>query len=235
MTQVRVRFAPSPTGFLHIGGVRTALFNWLFARQQKGVFVLRIEDTDKEREVENGVALIARGLEDFGLMVDEGVRGDLSQVGAYGPYLQSQRLPLYQACIKELVRRGAAYPCFCTSAELGAVREQQELQKIKTGYYGAWAKHRSANLEDVEAALAAGKPFAIRLKSGGDGTQKFQFTDGVKGVLTLTSNDQDAVLLKSDGYPTYHWAHVVDDTFMRVTHVIRGDEWLPSAPLHMEL
>lgn len=229
------RYAPSPTGFLHIGGVYAALISERMAHQSRGVFMLRIEDTDKQREIEDGVRIIAGGLAQFGIHIDEGVKPDMTQVGEYGPYIQSQRLPLYRAFLKDLVARGFAYPCFCSSAELDEIRQTQELQKIKTGYYGRWAKYRNVTLSEVQDHLGRGEQFAVRLKSQGTDGQKFNFKDLIKGGLTLSANDNDAILLKSDGFPTYHWAHCVDDKLMRTTHVIRGDEWLPSAPLHVEL
>ncbi len=229
------RYAPSPTGFLHIGGVYAALISERIAHQSGGVFILRIEDTDKQREIADGVKILASGLGKFGIVPDEGVMLDLSEVGAYGPYIQSERLHLYHAFLKDLVARGFAYPCFCTSEELEATRETQELQKIKTGYYGRFAKHRNITAAEVEERIGRGEKFVVRVKSQGTDGQKFAFKDLVKGGLTLSSNDQDSVLLKSDGFPTYHWAHCVDDKLMRTTKVIRGDEWLSSAPLHVEL
>lgn len=229
------RYAPSPTGFLHIGGVYAALISERIAHQSGGVFMLRIEDTDKQREVADGVKILASGLGAFGIVPDEGVLPDMTQVGEYGPYIQSERLPLYRAFLKELVAQGFAYPCFCSSEELETIRETQELQKIKTGYYGRFAKHRSITSSEVAERVGRGEAFVIRVKSQGVDGQKFAFKDLVKGGLTLSVNDQDSILLKSDGYPTYHWAHCVDDKLMRTTHVIRGDEWLSSAPLHVEL
>lgn len=229
------RYAPSPTGFLHIGGVYAALISERIAHQSGGVFILRIEDTDKQREIADGVKILASGLGKFGIVPDEGVMPDMSEVGAYGPYVQSERLHLYQAFLKELVARGFAYPCFCTSQELEAARETQELQKIKTGYYGRFAKHRNITAAEVEERIGRGEKFVVRVKSQGTDGQKFAFKDLIKGGLTLSSNDQDSILLKSDGFPTYHWAHCVDDKLMRTTKVIRGDEWLSSAPLHVEL
>ncbi len=229
------RYAPSPTGFLHIGGVYAALISERIAHQSNGVFILRIEDTDKQREVADGVRILASGLGQFGITPDEGVLPDMTEVGAYGPYIQSERLPLYRTFLKELVARGFAYPCFCTSEELELTRETQELQKVKTGYYGRFAKHRNITAAEVVERIARGEKYAVRLKSQGTDGQKFSFKDLIKGGLTLSANDQDSILLKSDGYPTYHWAHCVDDKLMRTTHVTRGDEWLSSAPLHVEL
>ncbi len=229
------RYAPSPTGFLHIGGVYAALISERIAHQSGGVFVLRIEDTDKQREIVGGVQLIASGLGEFGIVPDEGMQSDMSQIGAYGPYMQSERLPIYRAFLKQLIAAGNAYPCFCTPEELDAARETQELQKTKTGYYGRFAKHRDITAVEVAERIARGETYVVRLKSRGRDGQKFAFSDLIKGGLTLSENDQDAVLLKSDGYPTYHWAHCVDDKLMQTTQVIRGDEWLSSVPLHIEL
>ncbi len=229
------RFAPSPTGFAHLGALYTALIAQRIAQQSGGLFFLRIEDTDKEREIENGIQILTDALEHFGLHPDEGVRADGTSFGDYGPYLQSARRDLYRVFAKELVRRGRAYPCFCTPAQLAQQRERQELQKTRTGYYGVWAVHRDASLEDAAERITAGEPFALRLRSGSIANRQPETNDLIKGRLHLQPNDQDAVLLKSDGLPTYHFAHVVDDTLMRVTHVIRGDEWLSSVPLHLEL
>lgn len=229
------RYAPSPTGFLHIGGVYAALISERIAHQSGGVFILRIEDTDKQREVADGVRILASGLGQFGIVPDEGVLPNMEERGAYGPYIQSERLALYRTFLKNLVARGGAYPCFCSSEELEVNRETQELQKVKTGYYGRFAKHRTITAAEVAERLGRGEKFVVRVKSQGQDGQKFAFKDLVKGGLTLSANDQDSVLLKSDGFPTYHWAHCVDDKLMRTTQVIRGDEWLSSAPLHVEL
>lgn len=229
------RYAPSPTGFAHLGALYTALISRRVAHQTDGVFFLRIEDTDKEREIADGVGTLTRALEQFGLVPDEGIDADGASFGAYGPYKQSERLMLYKIFMKELVRRGRAYPCFCTPAELALARERQEQQKIRTGYYLQWAVHREITPDEAAARIAAGDPWALRLRSQGSSDNYFEIHDLAKGRLRLPENDQDAIVLKSDGYPTYHGAHVVDDTLMRVTHVIRGDEWLSSLPLHQEL
>lgn len=229
------RYAPSPTGFLHIGGVYTALISERIAHQSGGVFFLRIEDTDKQREIADGVRMMTEGLARFDIQIDEGVHADMMQTGAYGSYIQSERLHLYRAFAQQLVESGRAYPCFCTPQELEHIRETQELQKIKTGYYGRWARCRTLGSDEVAARIARAEQWALRLKSGGADGHKIQFSDLIKGKLTLTANDNDAILLKSDGYPTYHWAHCVDDHLMGTTHVIRGDEWLSSVPLHLEL
>lgn len=229
------RFAPSPTGFVHIGNIFNSLLSERLARQSGGVFYLRVEDTDKKREVENGISGIISSLRDFGIEAKEGATGESSEVGQYGPYRQSARMDIYRSFIKELVGRGFAYPCFCTSDELEAMRQKQEEQKTRPGYYGEWTRHRNSSLEDIEADLKAGKPFVIRVKARGSVNNKIKFTDQIKGEIVVSENDQDSVLIKSDGLPTYHFAHVVDDYLMKTTHVIRGDEWLPSLPIHLEL
>lgn len=229
------RFGPSPTGFLHIGGLFAAMTSERMAHQSGGVFFLRIEDTDKKREVEDGVSAITTALARFGLKIDEGVQADGSEVGAYGPYKQSERKSIYLVFVKHLLELGFAYPCFCTSEELEATRATQEEQKIRPGYYGKWAVHRDITLAEIKSNLAAGKSFVIRLKSNGSELNKIPFTDLIKGDVSVTENDQDVVLLKSDQLPTYHFAHVVDDYLMKTTHVLRGDEWLSSLPIHLQI
>ncbi len=187
------RYAPSPTGFLHIGAVYVALICERIAHQSQGVFFLRIEDTDKQREVADGVRILSGGLSQFGISFDEGVKPDYSQVGAYGPYIQSERLPLYRAFLKDLVARGFAYPCFCSSEELDEIRQTQELQKIKTGYYGAWAKHRGITADEVAERIGRGEHPVIRVKAQGVDGQKFAFKDLIKGGLTLSVNDQGSL------------------------------------------
>ena len=230
-----LRFAPSPTGFLHIGSVYTGMLCTILAKQSKGISILRIEDTDKNREVENGVSTIVDGLAGFGINFDEGMTSETNSNGNYGPYIQSQRLDIYQTYAKAMVANGSAYPCFITEEELGEIRKQQEAMGVRTGYYGQWAKWRDASLEDIEGKISNGEKFVIRLYSTGNIENTFHTKDLVKGELTLRENDMDAVLLKSDGFPTYHFAHPVDDHLMGITHVTRGDEWLPSEPLHREI
>lgn len=225
------RLAPSPTGFMHLGNLYVAIANERIAHQSGGVFYLRIEDTDEKRKVEGAVEVIHSSLKYFGIAFDEGA--DLS--GDYGPYYQRQRAEIYHAYAKELIRKGLAYPCFCTEEELEKNREYQTENKLLPGYYGEFAKCRELSEEEIYANLAAGKPYVIRLKSQGDVNVKHQFRDAVKGEITVTENNQDVVILKSDGIPTYHFAHAIDDHFMRTTLVIRGEEWLSSLPIHIEL
>lgn len=230
-----LRFAPSPTGFMHIGNVYTGLVCTKLAKQTNGVSILRIEDTDKEREIENGVTQIVNGLKGFGIEFDEGMINEEEGKGDYGPYIQSKRLDIYKVFAKDLVTKGYAYPCFMKEEELEEMRVKQEELKVATGCYGKWAKWRDADIEDIKNNLDAGEEFVIRLYSTGDPEKSFDFKDLIKGGVTLRENNMDAVLLKSDGYPTYHFAHPIDDTLMRITHVIRGDEWFSSLPLHVEL
>ena len=230
------RFSPSPTGYLHIGGLFGALADYMTAKATDGVFYLRIEDTDKKREIEDGVSGILEGLRAFGITPDEGVTGFDSETGAYGPYTQSKRVEIYHIVAKDLVRRGLAYPCFCTADELTALREQQEKDgALIRGYFGKYAKCRDLSDEEIEANLRAGKPYVLRFRSDGDENRRVRFEDIVRGKIEFPENIIDEVLLKSDGVPTYHFAHVCDDHFMRTTHVLRGEEWLSSVPKHIAL
>ena len=230
------RFAPSPTGFLHIGGMFSAFVDVLAAKASGGVSFLRIEDTDKKREIEDGVSGIIEGFRDFGITFDEGVTGFDAETGDYGPYVQSRRAHIYHVVAKKLVREGLAYPCFCTEEALGELREAQEKAgTLIKGYFGEWAKCRSLSFEQQKALLDAGTPYVLRLRSDGREDRKFTFDDQIRGKIEMPENITDAVLLKTDGIPTYHFAHACDDHFMRVTHVIRGDEWIASVPLHMAL
>ena len=230
------RFSPSPTGYLHIGGLFGALADYMTAKATGGVFYLRIEDTDKKREIEDGVSGILEGLRAFGITPDEGVTGFDSETGAYGPYTQSKRVEIYHIVAKDLVRRGLAYPCFCTADELTALREQQEKDgALIRGYFGKYAKCRDLSNEEIEANLRAGKPYVLRFRSDGDENRRVRFDDIVRGKIEFPENIIDEVLLKSDGVPTYHFAHVCDDHFMRTTHVLRGEEWLSSVPKHIAL
>ncbi len=230
-----VRVAPSPTGYLHLGTLFAALVNRITATSSGGVFFTRIEDTDKKREIEGGIENIIDGLNRFGITIDEGFFSGTSERGDYGPYQQSHRADIYQTYVKDLIKKGYAYPCFCTAEELEAVREIQEAQKIRTGYHGEWAKHRDITFEEAKALIDEGKPFVIRLKSPGNEENKVVFEDGIKGKIEMPENDEDFVLLKSDGIPTYHFAHAVDDHLMHTTHVMRGDEWISSVPKHIQL
>ena len=225
------RLAPSPTGFMHLGNLYVALANERIAHQSGGVFYLRIEDTDEKRKVEGAVEVIHSSLKYFGIEFDEGA--DLC--GEYGPYYQRQRAEIYHAYAKELIRQGRAYPCFCTEEDLESTRQYQTENKLLPGYYGEFAKCRNLSEAEIYANLKAGKPYVIRLRSQGDVEKKHPFRDAVKGEITVTENNQDVVILKSDGIPTYHFAHAIDDHFMRTTLVIRGEEWLSSLPIHIEL
>ncbi len=228
------RFAPSPTGFVHFGGLLPTRISERLAHQSGGVFILRIEDTDQKRKVEGAEENLLETYNYFGIQFDEGVPIDAAN-GAYGPYRQSARREIYATFAKKLVQEGKAYPCFCTEEELSAIREEQETKGVDPGYYGTWAVWRNATDEQVKEKLDAGVPFVIRFKSEGDPEHKMKFTDLVKGDVEITENHIDHVLLKSDGIPTYHFAHAVDDHLMRVTHVVRGEEWLPSLPFHIQL
>lgn len=229
------RIAPSPTGYLHLGTLFAALVNRITATSTGGVFFTRIEDTDKKREISGGIEDIIDGLARFGIAIDEGFISGNKQKGNYGPYQQSQREEIYKTFVKELIKQGFAYPCFCTAEELADVREKQEAQKIRTGYHGEWAKHRNITLAEAKELIEQGKPYVIRLKSPGSEENKVVFEDTVKGKIEMPENDEDFVLLKSDGIPTYHFAHAVDDHLMRTTHVLRGDEWISSVPKHIQL
>ncbi len=230
------RFAPSPTGYLHIGGLFGALVDVLTAKATGGVSYLRIEDTDKKREIDDGVSAIINGFNAFGIDFDEGVTGFNQEKGAYGPYTQSQRAEIYQTVAKDLVKKGLAYPCFCTAEELSSIREQQEKgDALIWGYFGKWAKCRDLSFEEIEANINAGKPYVLRFRSDGQEDKRIFFDDIIRGKIEMPENIIDEVLLKSDGIPTYHFAHACDDHFMRTTHVIRGEEWISSVPKHIAL
>ncbi len=228
------RLAPSPTGFIHLGNLYSALADERCAHTTGGVFYLRIEDTDEKRKVEGAVESVIRSLNYFGIKFDEGAEIE-SPLNKYGPYYQRQRAKIYRAFVKKLIEEGLAYPCFCSAEELDEVRAKQTENKQTTGYYGAYAKCRNLSEDEIYKNLKAGKSFVIRLKSQGSIENKFTFRDAIKGDITVTENDQDVVILKSDGIPTYHFAHAIDDHFMRTTLVIRGEEWLSSLPVHLEL
>ena len=231
---VVTRMAPSPTGFVHLGNLVQGMISERMAHQSGGVLFLRVEDTDAKREVPGAVEVLINSLEHYNIRFDEGatIEGDN---GLYGPYRQRQRAAIYHVFAKKLVSEGKAYPCFCTEEELTAMRETQEAAKENFGYYGKYAIWRDRSIEDIQAQLAAGNPWVLRFRSEGSIENQFKFDDLVKGKLTITENDVDNVLLKSDGIPTYHFAHAVDDELMRTTHVVRGDEWLPSLPFHLQL
>ena len=229
------RFAPSPTGFVHIGGLYQALVARTVAEKTGGVFFLRVEDTDQKREVENGVTGIVNSLKDFDMAPDEGMISDTEEIGNYGPYKQSLRKEIYQAYAKYMLEQGKAYPCFCTTEDLEEIRNKQEAAKLRTGYYGAWAKCRNLSVEEMAEKIKAGEPYIIRFKSPGREDRKIKHKDVIKGNVDFPENDQDIIIIKSDGLPTYHFAHAVDDHLMHTTHVIRSDEWLSSVPLHLQL
>ena len=231
---VVTRMAPSPTGFVHLGNLVQGMISERMAHQSGGVLFLRVEDTDAKREVPGAVEVLIDSLKHYNILFDEGATHD-GDNGCYGPYRQRQRAAIYHVFAKKLVEEGKAYPCFCTEEELSAVREHQEAAKETTGYYGKYAIWRDRSLEDVQAQLDAGNPWVLRFRSTGSIENQFKFDDLVKGKLTITENNVDHVLLKSDGIPTYHFAHAVDDQLMRTTHVVRGDEWLPSLPFHIQL
>ena len=228
------RFAPSPTGFLHLGNLFACSVAYKTAKTTDGVFYVRVEDTDQKRKVEGAVEVMLQGLKTYGITADEGVMPDGSQKGDYGPYIQSQRKEIYQTYAKWLVEQGLAYPCFCSADDLEALRQQQENDDIK-GYYGKYAKCRDLSYEQVKANIDAGMSWTLRLRSPGDVSKKCYFDDMIKGKIEMPENVIDVVLLKTDGIPTYHFAHVIDDHLMRTTHVIRGDEWIASVALHIQL
>lgn len=231
---VITRMAPSPTGFVHLGNLVQGLTSERMAHQSGGVLFLRVEDTDAKREVPGAVEVLIDTLKHYGIQFDEGATHD-GDNGLYGPYRQRQRAGIYHVYAKKLVSEGQAYPCFCTEEQLAAMRETQEANKETTGYYGKYAMWRDRSMEDIQAQLDAGNPWVLRFRSTGSIENQFKFDDLVKGKLTITENNVDHVLLKSDGIPTYHFAHAVDDHLMRTTHVVRGDEWLPTLPFHIQL
>ena len=229
------RYAPSPTGFVHIGNLFACMVERKMAKQTDGVFFLRIEDTDQKREVENGTTGIINSLSEFGIDIDEGMIGENTEKGEYGPYKQSERKEIYRTCAKHLTRRGYVYPCFCSEEELDEMRTKQEKAKERPGYYGKWTKCRDLTLDQIKERIANGEKYILRLKSPGNYDKKVLLKDVIKGHIEFPENDLDIVLIKSDGLPLYHFAHVVDDHFMRTTHVTRGDEWISSVPLHIQL
>lgn len=228
------RFAPSPTGFLHFGNLYTMLVAYRIAKNSNGVFYVRVEDTDNKRKVDGAIDVMLKSLASYGIEADEGVIGENEEKGAYGPYYQSKRKGIYQAYAKHLVEQGLAYPCFCSHEELDEIRNQQENEPQK-GYWGKWAKCRNLSFDEIKKNIESGKEWTLRLKSPGTADGKCVFDDAIKGKIEMPENIQDIVLLKSDGIPTYHFAHVIDDHLMRTTHVVRGDEWISSAPIHLQL
>lgn len=229
------RYAPSPTGYVHMGALFSAFIASKMAKQTNGVFFLRIEDTDKKREIADGVSGIIRDLKNYGITIDEGMISETEWIGDYGPYIQSKRKDIYQAFAKHLIINDLAYPCFCTEEELAYIRKEQEDLKERIGYYGKWAKDRYLSQDEVLDKIKNGQKYVIRLKSPGKFTDKVVYTDLVKGKLELPENDLDIIIIKGDGLPTYHFAHLVDDYLMGTTHIIRGDEWLSSVPIHLQL
>lgn len=229
------RFAPSPTGFVHMGSLLASFISSKAAKDTKGVFYLRIEDTDQKREVPNGIEGIVKDLQNFEIKIDEGALSRTESIGAYGPYIQSERKEIYQAFIKHLLEVGMAYPCFCSEDHLKEIREMQEATKSRIGYYGRYAVCRNLKIEEAYNRIKNGEKFIIRLKSPGDFEKKIIVNDLVKGKIEFPENDLDIVIMKSDGLPTYHFAHLVDDHLMRTTHVTRGDEWVSSLPVHIQL
>ena len=228
------RLGPSPTGFIHLGNLFGAITDERLAHLSDGVFYLRIEDTDNKREVEGAVEVVINTLKYFGVEFDEGALKD-GEKGDYGPYRQRQRAEIYQAFAKDLVLRSMAYPCFCTEDELAKMREEQTQKKANFGYYGEWAVHRDITFEEAEKNIKEGKSFVLRFRAPEPSGKTFTIEDAIRGKLTMPQNEQDVVLLKSDGIPTYHFAHVVDDHLMRTTHVVRGEEWLATLPIHVQL
>ena len=225
------RFGPSPTGFVHMGSLFGSFCDSVFAKQTNGVFYLRIEDTDQKRSVENGIEGIFNDLDAFEIVPDESSRIG----GEYGPYIQSERTEIYQTYVKDLIKQGYAYPCFMSEEEIVSVREEQEKIKAKLGIYGVYAADRDLSLDEIKEKIARGQEYVIRLKSPGNADNEVEFIDLVKGKIKFPEYDMDMVLLKKDGTPTYHLAHVIDDHLMHTTHVIRGDEWVSSIPLHIQL
>ena len=229
------RYGPSPTGFMHLGNLYQVVVAKKITEQTGGIFFLRIEDTDQKREVENGVESIIKSLKEFNVEPDEGMISDTEFKGNYEPYKQSQRREIYESYAKYLIEQGKAYPCFCSPEEDEERRAKQEAAKIRPGYYGVWAKYRNLPVEEAIKKIEAGESYIIRFKSPGREDRKIKHKDAIKGSVEFPENDQDIVIIKADGLPTYHFAHVVDDHLMRTTLVIRSDEWLSSVPLHLQL
>ena len=226
------RFAPSPTGFLHTGSLFTSLISYTLAKQSGGVYFFRLEDTDTKRTIAGSGDLLIEQLGQFGIVADEGYTPSGDE-GAYGPYQQSKRRDIYRTVIKQMIIDGSAYPDFRTPEDLDAIRKVQEANKVLPGYYGKYARDRNLSVDERIAKIKAGVPWVIRFRSLGDHDRKIKFNDAIRGEIELQDNDTDVVILKSDGLPTYHFAHVVDDHFMRTTVITRGEEWIPSTPIHL--
>lgn len=229
------RFAPSPTGFVHMGSLLASFISNKAAKDTNGIFYLRIEDTDQKREVPNGIEGIVKDLQDFKININEGALSRTEELGAYGPYIQSERKEIYQTFIKYLLEQGLAYPCFCSEEQIEETRKMQEATKARIGYYGRYAVCRNIKIEDAYNRIKNGEKYIIRLKSPGNFEKKVVINDLVKGRIEFPENDLDIVIMKSDGLPTYHFAHLVDDHLMRTTHITRGDEWVSSLPIHLQL
>ncbi len=225
------RYGPSPTGSVHLGNLYSAFCDMIYARQSKGVFFLRIEDTDQKRMIEGGIENITGVLRGFNILPSEGY----SFGGEYAPYIQSERTEIYQTYVKDLIINGYAYPCFMSEEEIAQIREEQEINKTKIGIYGHYAVDRDLSLSEIKEHLAKGDEYVIRLKSPGNASNTVEIIDCIKGKMKFPEHDVDTVLLKKDGTPTYHLAHAIDDHLMHTTHVIRGDEWVSSLPLHYQL
>ena len=232
---VVTRFAPSPTGFVHMGSLFASFVESKAAKDTNGIFFLRVEDTDQKRKVENGVEGMLEDLKNFGIIPDEGVMSETEEKGDYGPYTQSKRKDIYQTYVKHLIEEGLAYPCFCSHEEIEETRQIQEKRKQRIGYYGRFAKCRRLTPEEIAEKVKNGESYIIRFRSPGSFDNKIKINDLVKGTVEFPENDIDDVILKSDGLPTYHFAHIVDDHLMHTTHVIRGDEWFPSLPKHIQM
>lgn len=234
-TSIVTRFAPSPTGFVHMGSLLTTFVASKVAKDSEGVFYLRIEDTDQKREVENGIQGIINDLNNFDIKIDEGVISENEEIGSYGPYIQTKRKEIYDCYAKYMVENDLAYPCFCSEKELEDIRNKEEANKERLGYYGKYAKCRNLPIDEVYNRIKNGEKFVLRLKSTGDFNKKVEVNDLVRGKIEFPENDIDTVLIKSDGIPVYHFAHVIDDHLMRSTHILRGEEWISSTPVHIEL
>ena len=228
------RFAPSPTGFVHIGNFFQTLISYINAKSSNGLFYLRNEDTDKKREKDGAMDLIIDVLFNYDIIPDEYQKGDYIK-GNYGPYVQSERIEIYHTFIKEFIKMGRAYPCFCTSEMLQKSHDAQVANKIVPGYYGVYAKCRNISIDESIERVKKGEKFIIRFRSNGSHMRKISFIDDARGKIEMADNDEDIVIIKSDGLPTYHFAHVCDDHFMHTTHVVRAEEWLPSVPKHLQL
>ena len=233
--EVVTRFAPSPTGFVHLGTLYTALVNRIVTDTKGGRFLLRIEDTDQKRQIENGVTQIVNAFKQYGIQIDEGMISENDSIGDYAPYKQSDRKEIYEAFVKHMIEMGKAYPCFCREEDLEEIRQEQDNLKVRTGYYRSFAKCRNLSVDEIKAKIEAGEKYIIRFRSNGNYDKKIKYKDLLRGEIEFPENDQDIVILKSDGLPTYHFAHLVDDYLMQTTHVIRGDEWISSVPLHLQL